>query len=153
MKRLFLIMAFGFMFVYSSCDQANDETIVNDPVNDTESIPDGFLEYEEIPAEIEFNEADLIDIDADTNDPRKWCLWKVDTIVCPPGKQSKYKKGDLICYYCDNKGCSSDGPPPPGGVIAIGAGRNFSDGCLTYGKTFDTICKKRDNCKGTYWRK
>lgn len=150
MKKLFLSMAVGLVFILSSCDKANDETLVNEPVNETETLPDGYLEDEEFPLEIEITEDDIIDMDADAELPRKYCVWEVSETKCPDGKEPKFKKGDKICYRCDDRGCSADRVRI---IIISDGGRNFGDGCRTYGKTVDTSCKVREDCAGKYYRR
>jgi hypothetical protein len=147
MKKVFLSMVVCLLVITFSCDKANEELPVNDVNNEAVSLPDVYLEDDKIPEEIELTDEYLSDEDADA--VRKYCVWEVTDVKCPEGKEPKFKVGDKICYRCDDNGCTAD----RGIIIISDGGRNFGDGCRTYGKTVDTECKERDDCAGKYIRR
>lgn len=146
MKKIFLTLAIGFMLIFTACDKTAEDNLMNDGVKQSEAAPEASMPDEEFSEEVE-------DIDEDLANPeeaevRKYCVWEVSSVNCPVGKVPKFKKGDKICYRCDEYGCTAD----RGIIIISDGGRNFGDGCRTYGKTTDTNCLVRNDCAGKYVR-
>lgn len=93
---------------------------------------------------LEFEKRDLTQYEGEILikevEPRKYCVWTVTSTV---GDSCKYSTGDNICFRCDEDGC-------PPGIISVG--RNFGDGCRTFGEFTDTDCEEKEDgdCAGKY---
>ena len=103
--------------------------------NQTEPTKIKSLDLSNEKSELTEYEGDLFEVE-----PRKYCEWTVTSTV---GDSCKYSKGDVICYRCNDDGC-------PPGIISVG--RNFGDGCRTFGEFTDTDCEEKEegDCAGKY---
>lgn len=143
MKKVIWIFVFAVLGMTAACDKAEDGTSqrpddITAVSSENSEVPPDSDEEEEPPLEEE------VDDETMANANNKYCIWTVSRV---DGNNCKFKVGDEICYLCDDNGCSSDRGP-----IVLG-GRNFGDGCRTYGTTTDYDCKKRNNCAGKYYRR
>ena len=72
---------------------------------------------------------------------RKYCVWTVTSVE---GDSCKWWVGANLCFRCEG-----DTICPP---VDLTLGKNFGDGCVTYGEYTDSDCKIRaaNECDGKY---
>lgn len=138
MKKLcFIALASALMIVFgcSKQDSLPTEAETVDVQYNDGDISEEPVEGDEIYFEIEEDD----DMYGPNN---KYCVWEVDSVS---GAHCKFKKGDLICYRCDQYGCTADRHP-----IFVPRHKKFGDGCMTFGHVADAACLKRNNCTARY---
>ena len=89
------------------------------------------------PIDIPLEEVEVIGVAS----RRKYCVWTVTSVE---GDSCKWWPGANLCFRCEG-----DSICPPG---TITVGKNFGDGCRTFGNYADSDCKIRaaNECDGKY---
>ena len=89
------------------------------------------------PIDIPLEEVEVIGVAS----RRKYCVWTVTSVE---GDSCKWWVGANLCFRCEG-----DTICPP---VDLTLGKNFGDGCVTYGEYTDSDCKIRaaNECDGKY---